>query len=413
MIYHQVYTIMDWGPAVTKLILDLEKKLPALPIDAASFAVSVKRFDPRNTEAALIDEGSRKIKIIFVSDAQGNKTDSGTHITLELACGPADSLGSPMNSYKARNAWIDCHYRIVQKKRVADISDLIADKPGKTHKPQLEKFNFSGKIKYHDREYGEVPLTYADYIPPGAHEGSKLPLIIWLHGLGEGGTDASLPVSANKACHFASPEIQAYFGGEAYVLAPQAPTFWMDMVNLDPRDAGNETLNASKYTRALKNLFDHYIAANPGIDRQRIYIGGCSNGGFMTQVLIMAYPELFAAAFPVCSTAIDSRITHKQLLSIRHLPIWFVNAASDPVVPAPKNSLGTYDRLVKLEAPQVYYSYPRNIYDKSGLYTKKDGSPYVYPGHCSWIYVYNNWLTQYIHGKEISLMEWLASQRKK
>jgi predicted peptidase len=133
----------------------------------------------------------------------------------------------------------------------------------------------------------------------------------------------------------------------------------------------------------------------------------------MTQVLIMEYPNLFAAAFPVCSAAVDSKITDKQLRDIRLMPIWFVNAISDPVVPAPWHSLATFDRLVKLGAPQVYYSYPRDIRDKSGLYAKKDGSSYVYPGHCSWIYVYNNWLTQHIEGKEITLMEWLSRQRKK
>jgi predicted peptidase len=186
----------------------------------------------------------------------------------------------------------------------------------------------------------------------------------------------------------------------------------MDMVQMDPRDAGNETLNASKYTRALKDLIDCYVSAQNGIDRQRIYIGGCSNGGFMTQVLIMEYPELFAAAFPVCSAAMDSRITDKQLNDIRSMPIWFVNAASDPVVPAPKHSLATYDRLVKLEAPRVYYSYPRDVHDISGRYKQEDGSPYVYSGHCSWIYVYNNWLTQHIDGKEVSIMEWLAAQRR-
>jgi predicted peptidase len=403
---------MDWGPAVTKLILALDKKIQARPVDVDSFSVSVKRIG----ETGLVGEGGRKIKGIFVSDAQGNKVDGGTYITLEMECGPADSLSSPMNFHKARSAWINCQHRITQKKNLGDISGLSADKLGKTYKPQLEKFNFNGKIKYMDREYGEITLTYADYIPPGAHEGSNLPLIIWLHGLGEGGTDASLPVSANKACHFASPEIQAYFGGEAggaVVLVPQAPTFWMDIVHLDPRDGGNETLNTSKYTGALKNLIDRYLAEHPGIDRHRIYIGGCSNGGFMTQVLIMEYPDLFAAAFPVCSTAINNKITDKQLRGIRHIPIWFVNAASDPVVSAPQNSLATFDRLVKLEAPQVYYSYPRDIHDKSGRYTKKDGSPYVYPGHHSWIYVYNNWLTQHIEGKEITLLEWLSRQRKK
>jgi predicted peptidase len=413
MVYNQVYAIMDWGPAVTKLILDAGKALNAMPIDNSCFSVSVKRFDPRIDASGPFDEGGRKINRIFVSDAWGNKINRGTHITLEMAYGPEDPLSFPMNAYKARNAWINCQYRITQKKDVADISGLTADKLGKTYKPQLEKFNLDGKFNYMDREYGEFTLNYADYIPPGSHEGSNLPIIIWLHGLEEGGTDASLPVSANKACHFASPRIQAYFGDGAYVLVPQAPTFWMDMVLMDPRDAGNETLNASKYTRALKALIDYYIAEHGGIDRQRIYIGGCSNGGFMTQVMIMEYPEFFAAAFPVCSPAMDSRITDKQLQGIRLMPLWFVNAASDPVVFAPQNSLATYDRLVKLNAPQVYYSYPRDIRDKSGRYLKKDGSPYLYSGHSSWIYVYNNWLTQYMSGKEISFMKWLAGQRKK
>jgi predicted peptidase len=404
---------MDWGPAVTKLIVDLGKKIDALPIDAGDFSVFVKRIDFRISKTDAVNEGSRKIRRIFVSDALGNKVNNGGFITLEMECAPEDSLSSPMNLHKARNAWIDCQYRITQKKPLGELPDLSADKPGKIYKPQLEKFKFNGRFKYLDREYGEIALTYAEYIPPGTHANSNIPLIIWLHGLGSGGTDASVPLAANKACHFASPEIQAYFEGEAAVLVPQCPTFWMDMIHIDPRDAGNETLNASKYTRALGRLVDQYLAERPGIDRRRIYIGGCSNGGFMTQVLIMEYPHLFAAAFPVCSAAVDSKITDRQLRDIRLMPLWFVNAVSDPVVSAPGNSLATFDRLVKLGAPQVYYSYPRHIQDKSGRYTKKDGSPYEYPGHCSWIYVYNNWLTQCINGKEITLMEWLSQQRKK
>ncbi|MDR3248589.1 MAG: prolyl oligopeptidase family serine peptidase, partial [Treponema sp.] len=161
-----------------------------------------------------------------------------------------------------------------------------------------------------------------------------------------------------------------------------------------------------KYTRALKKLFDTYLENNPGIDRKRVYLGGLSNGGYMTQVLILEYPTYFAAAIPVCSAALDRRISDKELRGIRNLPVWYVQSASDKAVFAPSHALATYDRLIKMDAPHVYCSYPRDV---QGLL---DNTPYVYPGHSSWIYVYNNALAQYINGRAITILEWLAEQRR-
>jgi predicted peptidase len=315
-----------------------------------------------------------------------------------------------MNMYENRFAWITCEYVITQQKAITGISGITADKSGKTYRPQIEKFRLDGKISYTDAEFGGLSLHYAHYIPAGAFKGSNFPLIIWLHGLGSGGADVSLPISANKACHFASGEVQSLFGG-AYVLVPQSPSFWMDRGKTDSSGGKTGGLK-SKYTRAVKYLIDTYVDNNPGIDRRRIYIGGCSNGGFMTTVLMTEYPGYFAAAFPVCSAALDSDITDTQLRSIRNLPVWFTHAASDNVVAAPRHSLATYDRMVKLGAPSVYYSYPRDVHDLSGRYTNNDGSPYMYSGHSVWIYVYNNTLTQNIDGKDLSILNWLASQRK-
>jgi predicted peptidase len=188
---------------------------------------------------------------------------------------------------------------------------------------------------------------------------------------------------------------------------------WMDTGREDPRDVGDDTTNKSKYTRAVKNLIDSYVESNPGIDKNRIYVGGCSNGGFLTQILIMDYPDYFAAAFPICSAALDNMVVDEQLEGIKNIPIWYVNAAADTTVVAIKNSLATYDRLVKLGAPHVYFSYPRDVRDITGQYFTTEGSTVVYPGHWSWIYVYNNALTQEINDVKVSILEWLAAQRKK
>ncbi|GHU08848.1 hypothetical protein FACS1894151_05500 [Spirochaetia bacterium] len=427
--YSQLYEIKDWGPVISRLILSAGKKLTAAPLDPALFSVTVKRSDPRVSQADIarevfLPEAKRQVKAAYISDAQGNKADSGSHITLELASSPDTPQASPMNYYNGRNVWLECTHSIVYHgKKGGAVGDtegvefnIIDEKAEKTYRPQLEKFNLNGKLSYTDQEYGKLTLTYADYRPAGAHSLSALPLIIWLHGFGEGGTDPSITIAANKACNFASPHIQHLFGGEAFVLVPQSPTFWMDIDVLDPRDPRDHafgSVNTSKYTRVLKNLIDVYLEENPGIDRRCIYVGGASNGGFMTQVLIQEYPDFFAAAFPVCSAAQDSRVTDKQIKSIRHLPIWFVNAASDPVVSPSKNSFATYERLCQLGAPHVHYSLPKEVVDKSGKYAGKNGQSYVYSGHASWIYVYNNDLYEEFDGEKVGILEWLARQRKK
>jgi predicted esterase len=411
--YNLVHEIMDWGPATTKLVVDLGETVHNAAFDIDTFTVFVEKYDSRVTENPKIGEGFRKVTAIYTSDEQGTRADAGQYITLEVAYGFDDSLSSPMNYYNGFNEWIDCRYTITQQKGIGGVAGLVADSLQKTFRPQVDKFNLGGKITYNDSEFGSITLTYADYKPGGFRKGGDRPLIIWLHGGGEGGTDTTLPISANKATEFASGEVQRIFGGAAYVLVPQAPTMWMDTGREDPRDVGDDTTNKSKFTRAVKNLIDFYVESNPGIDKNRIYVGGCSNGGFLTQILIMDYPDYFAAAFPICSAALDSMVLDEQLESIKDMPIWYVNAAADTTVVAIKNSLATYDRLVKLGAPHVYFSYPRDVRDVTGRYFTAEGSAVVYPGHWSWIYVYNNALSQEINGVKISILEWLSAQRKK
>lgn len=59
----------------------------------------------------------------------------------------------------------------------------------------------------------------------------------------------------------------------------------------------------SIYTDTLIELIQKYVEEHPGIDQNRIYIGGCSNGGYMTMNLLFEKPDYFAAAYPVCDAA--------------------------------------------------------------------------------------------------------------
>ena len=207
-------------------------------------------------------------------------------------------------------------------------------------------------------------------------------------------------------CSITAFLVQDIFGG-AYVLLPQSETVWMD------DGSGSYTSDGtSRYTESLKGLLDKFIADHPGIDTDRIYIGGCSNGGFMTLKMAMEYPEMFAACFPVCEAYQDAWISDDEINTLKEIPTWFVHCASDPVVDISKTADATYQRLVKAGAEDLHFTKYDEIKDPDF------GNSYI--GHFAWVYSLKNLCkTDYdgepveMDGKEVTLYEWLAAHTKK
>lgn len=398
--YRTVTEIKDWGAAITKVVVDLGQPVQQGSVNKESFSVFVSRSDSR-AATPLLGEGYRAITNAYISDEHGNPATSGNYAALEMQIGPDVALGSPLNYYNGSNVWIDCNYRVTQTQDIisgsAKITGLVADSYEGGTRKVVDDFNVEKGT------YDGIELNYAEYAP--VKDEKKNPLIIWLHGGGEGGTDATIPISANKAVNFASQEIQNKFGG-AYVLTPQAPTFWMDGFT-------KKADGTSKYEKALMQLVNDYVSKNDDVDQNRIYIGGCSNGGYMTEVMTRDYPKYFAAAFPVCEGLNDSLITDSDIQKIEQTPTWLTCAKTDETLPPAINTLPTYDRLVKAGDKNVYLSYFDNVLDTTGLYKKADGTPYEYNGHWSWIYVYNNQCKTTIDGKETKIMDWMAAQSLK
>lgn len=400
--YQTVTEIEDWGPAITKVIVDLGRPVPVNSVTTETFNVHAVRSDIRLANPFL-EQGYRNVTNAYVSDKNGKPAvQTGKYAVLEMEIGPTVTLGSAMNFDLGTflNDWNDSKYTITQQKDIftpaGKVSGLVVDTYTGGVRELVDDFS-TGKASFDG-----VTLTYADYKP--AKDNGKNPLIIWLHGMGEGGTDPTIPISGNKAANFASEDIQSYFGG-AYVLAPQTPTFWMDGF----KGFGDGT---SKYENALLNLIKDYVDHNKDIDPSRIYIGGDSNGGYMTMLMIRDYPEYFAAAFPTCEALKDTLISDADIQRMKNLPIWFVAAKTDTTVPPSQYVVPTYNRLVQAGAKDVHLSLFDNVVDTSGLYKKVDGTPYEYDGHWSWIYVYNNEVSKTIDGKTTTLMEWLADQSK-
>lgn len=74
---------MDWGPAITKVILEMGVTVDGSTIDTKSFLVSSER----KFKGLDLTTG-RTVSDVYVSDADGNRDSTGACITIEMEVGP-------------------------------------------------------------------------------------------------------------------------------------------------------------------------------------------------------------------------------------------------------------------------------------------------------------------------------------
>ncbi len=162
-----------------------------------------------------------------------------------------------------------------------------------------------------------LAIDYRYFSPVKENDTTKYPLVIWLHGMGNGSSEG-VQITASNVSYWSSEEFQSRFtNGGAYILA-----------------ARSDELKGICWNEGtivpLKAAIDDFIAKNKdNIDLTRIYIGGYSMGGKMTLTMAIAYPEMFAAAFPICPAWSPS----EELLSeIADMPVWITSGKTDPLV---------------------------------------------------------------------------------
>lgn len=419
--YFTITEITDLGPYITKIVLPMAASVKAEAVRPECFNVHVERKDKQGKllmlpkswserEAKEPSKGYCEIKDAYPSCLDGERREEGEFVTLVLKNKPF-GINSPLAAPDGKNEFFLCDCRITQIAEIpaegGKLTGLVFDRHAGDTMKQAEKF-LHGISSYEDE-----PLKYGYFVPQAG--GGRRPLIIWLHGFGEGGQDPTVAYAGNKAANLAGDEIQAKFGG-AFVLVPQTATFWMNDGSGQYGRSGK-----SKYGKALKALIDEFIARNDAaIDTNRIYIGGCSNGGFMTMRMLLDYPDFFAAAYPVCEALYDDAVSDAEIEAIKHVPIWFVHSRDDEVVHPEETAVPTYKRLLKAGAPNVHFSLFDRVADLHGLFTEDKKKPYIYNGHFSWIYALNDdCRLDYdgkpvsADGKEVTLMAWLALQRKR
>jgi len=160
--------------------------------------------------------------------------------------------------------------------------------------------------------------------------GQKLPIIVYLHGGGERGTDGVMATQVGLG-----PAVQATLGFFPFlVVFPQC----------DPQSFWALPEMAERAMDAIEVALREYNG-----DPDRIYVTGNSMGGFGTYYLAARYPGRFAALAPICGgvkpppwvrlpkegALLDlSRDPYSQMAAkLGQTPVWIFHGRRDPMVP--------------------------------------------------------------------------------
>lgn len=168
--------------------------------------------------------------------------------------------------------------------------------------------------KTYTSEDGTV-LNYRLLAPDENAAGKKFPLVIFLHGSGERGNDNKKQM---RACSkmFMNPVNREKY--PAYVLFPQCPEGEWWTYDRKPEDFDAlpyaDTLNTS--LAMVKGLIDRYLEM-PEVDRSRVYVFGISMGGVGTYDIVAHYPEIFAAAVPLCGAIAPGHLGNTKGVAFR------------------------------------------------------------------------------------------------
>jgi len=157
-----------------------------------------------------------------------------------------------------------------------------------------------------------------------SQDGSKVPLVLFLHGAGERGTDnaAQLVQGVGELVCWLDAHEKGY-----RLVAGQVPK-GKRWVEVDWNAKSHDMPKEPSETMALLLEFLDKQLEDPAVDTTRVYVTGISMGGYGTWDIVCRRPGLFAAAVPICGGGDVA-----QAPRIAKVPIWGFHGSADGAVP--------------------------------------------------------------------------------
>ena len=259
-----------------------------------------------------------------------------------------------------------------QKKAVANLAEGSDDKaePKVEDKPKVSAETLAA---FDSEEFGNGDLKYRIHSPRNIKIGKKYPLILFLHGSGERGSD-----NVAQLTHGAT-EFVKWANGEAFLVFPQCPQEqrWANSTNSESTQSqglGSATLAMESTIGLMQDL----IHKKP-VDAKRVYAVGLSMGGHGTFDIVARQPEMFAAAAGICGAGVRSSEVIERMSSV---PMYIAHGADDTVVPV-SDSIELADALKKAGGNVAFFELPNTGHD-SWTPTFKD------PEFYQWMFAHRN-----------------------
>ena len=255
-----------------------------------------------------------------------------------------------------------------------------------------------GLERFEKKRDGNV--IYRLYAPKAA---GPRPLLLFLHGGGNGGDDLITHIAADYGCiRFA----ERY--PDFYVMAPQAPE--RDMKEFLKGFAKKDFAHSDQtgpfgwYREYLAEICDliRRMITDGEVDARRVYVTGMSMGGAGTIRAMSVGAGLFAAGVPVCPSMTPE--TFHILKGLVHEKIWVATSYVDHTLYRHKyivdailalRDAGNRDARLTLYAPEEL--------EKYGIATDPDLTmrELMWANHWSWVPTYHD---------EHGIMSWLTTQ---
>lgn len=201
-------------------------------------------------------------------------------------------------------------------------------------------------------------LGYRLFKPANYDAKQKYPLVLFLHGAGERGSNNIMQLKHGMKV-FTSDAFQAKH--PCFIVAPQVPqnqkwsdVNWAELTNALPDKPSRSMALAMGALDSLQKQFS--------MDAKRLYITGISMGGYGTWDAISRWPDRFAAAAPVCGGG-DMRQADK----LTKIPIWCFHGDKDTAVPVLR-SRNMIEAIKAAGGNPKYTEYPgvgHNSWDKA------------------------------------------------
>lgn len=198
-------------------------------------------------------------------------------------------------------------------------------------------------------------MPYRIFVPPGYNASQEYPLIVFLHGAGEAGTNntSQLNNNANGAMKLISDANLAI--QPTLMAAPQCPS--------------NSSCWALPLSLERLNAMLDQIAAEFSIDADRVHVTGLSMGGNGTWSLVQNRPDRFASAVPMSGYGGGSAS------AMSGIPFWYFHAANDPTV----GVAGSRNQVNALRAVNARVIYTEYATGGHGIWQNAYGNGLLFP----------------------------------